>query len=225
MKKVIFFILLSTVISPIFSQETKPELDEKPSREIEVIRLANNLAKHGYESFSALALIESASIFNDIVTRELDPVSYEKGDDNEEVATKKERPEFTVESLLADAVEFADGNESLLTLIEEVKEKAAAVTRGRVGGPARTVSRVNGNSYDIYEVGFIANEYAEVLVSGDGDTDLDLYVYDSNGNLIVKDDDYTDDCYVRWVPKWTGNFRIKILNRGPIYNEYVFFTN
>ena len=71
----------------------------------------------------------------------------------------------------------------------------------------------------------LANFLAEVVVSGDGDTDLDLYVYDSNGNLIAKDDDYTDGCYVRWRPSWTGRFIIKIVNRGPVYNKYVLMTN
>ena len=71
----------------------------------------------------------------------------------------------------------------------------------------------------------MANELAEVLVSGDGDTDLDLYVYDSNGNLIAKDIDYSDDCYVRWIPAWTGRFIIRIVNRGPVYNRFVILTN
>ena len=69
------------------------------------------------------------------------------------------------------------------------------------------------------------NEIAEILVSGDGDTDLDLYVYDENGNLITSDTDYTDDCYVRFCPKWTGPFRIKIVNRGGVYNNYIILTN
>lgn len=70
-----------------------------------------------------------------------------------------------------------------------------------------------------------AHELAEILVSGDGDTDLDLYVYDENGNYITSDADYTDDCYVRFYPAWTGQFRLKIVNRGGIYNNYVILTN
>mgnify|MGYP003392464767 CR=1 FL=1 len=64
-----------------------------------------------------------------------------------------------------------------------------------------------------------------VAVLGDGDTDLDLYIYDSNDNLIAYDSDYTDQCYCRWVPAWTDTFRIKIVNRGSVYNEFVLVTN
>ena len=64
-----------------------------------------------------------------------------------------------------------------------------------------------------------------VTVIGDGDTDLDLYVYDENGNLIDKDVDYSDDCVVSFVPKWTGVFTIKIMNRGNVYNNYIMRTN
>jgi hypothetical protein len=50
-------------------------------------------------------------------------------------------------------------------------------------------------------------------------------VYDENGNLIASDTDYTDDCYVRFYPRWTGVFRIKIVNRGGVYNNYAIVTN
>ena len=64
-----------------------------------------------------------------------------------------------------------------------------------------------------------------MTVVGDGDTDLDLYVYDQNGNLIDKDVDYTDNCVCTFVPRWTGLFVIKIVNRGSVYNRYVLRTN
>lgn len=64
-----------------------------------------------------------------------------------------------------------------------------------------------------------------VIVNGDGDTDLDLYVYDENGNLMGKDIDYSDYCVVSWTPRWTGPFTIKIKNRGSVYNRYKIYTN
>ena len=59
-----------------------------------------------------------------------------------------------------------------------------------------------------------------VAILGDGDTDLDLYVYDENGNEIVSDTDGTDQCYVSWYPKWAGQFRIEIKNLGRVSNQY-----
>ena len=60
---------------------------------------------------------------------------------------------------------------------------------------------------------------------GDGDTDLDLYVYDENGNLIDKDIDSTDTMLCMWTPKWTGEFIIKIKNLGSVRNYYTLWTN
>lgn len=225
MKKIVLLVLFSIIVAPSFAQENKPVIEENPSKEVEIIRLANNLAKYGYENFSALSLIESASLLSEVTTQELNPVSFEKGQASQNSGNKTPKPSFSVENLLTDATKFANGNKNLLALIDEIKSKTETATRGRVGGPGRKISSVNGLSSDSYQIRFVANQYAEVLVSGDGDTDLDLYVYDSNGNLIAKDDDYTDDCYVRWIPSWTGNFTIKILNRGPIYNNYVLVTN
>jgi hypothetical protein len=90
-----------------------------------------------------------------------------------------------------------------------------------VGGRKYTRTSVNANSEDVFRVTFRGGELARVALSGDGDTDLDLYVYDENGSLIAKDDDSSDDCYVSWVPRWTSSFKIRVVNRGRVYNEYV----
>jgi hypothetical protein len=91
--------------------------------------------------------------------------------------------------------------------------------------PTRTVEQVKANMTDVYHLTFIAGQTAVVDVRGDGDTDLDLYIYDSNNNLITKDEDFTDHCVARWVPKWTGKFTIKVKNRGGVANNYVMTTN
>ncbi len=63
------------------------------------------------------------------------------------------------------------------------------------------------------------------MVEGDGDTDLDLYIYDANGNLIVADEDYTDYCICDFRPYVTSQFTIKIVNRGSVYNRYHLLSN
>jgi hypothetical protein len=62
-------------------------------------------------------------------------------------------------------------------------------------------------------------------VKGDGDTRLDLYVYDENGNLITSQVGPGDNCLARWQPKWTGPFTIRVVNRGGIGNRYYIWTN
>jgi hypothetical protein len=96
---------------------------------------------------------------------------------------------------------------------------------GAIGGPKVSQSVVLPGSTDRYVVGFRAGETAVVVVRGDGDTDLDLYVYDENGNLITSDDDGSDDCVVQWTPMWSGKFTIRIVNRGSLGNRYRVATN
>ena len=103
---------------------------------------------------------------------------------------------------------------------------ALTATLATAGGPnGRTVDTVRAYSSDSYTLTFRGDERATVIVSGDGDTDLDLFVYDANGNLVASDDDFTDDCVASWVPRWTGQFRIVIRNRGEVFNTYRMLTN
>ena len=69
----------------------------------------------------------------------------------------------------------------------------------------------------------IVNELAEFLAIGDGDTDVDLYVFDSKGQLVGKDEDPaergSDLCVVRWTPTQEEEFTIVIRNVDPkLYN-------
>lgn len=59
-----------------------------------------------------------------------------------------------------------------------------------------------------------------LTVRGDGDTDLDLYIFDQFGNLVAKDDDDTDQCVVSWTARNTARFTILIVNRGAVFNRF-----
>jgi hypothetical protein len=205
------------------AQDTKTPSTEKPSEELENLQLANQLAKYGYKTFSATALIEAAKIMSSVSTQELKYEDYNQGSGTKG-QSKPSKEAYDLKSILTAARKYSDGDTQLLSSIAEI-EKANQATRGRVGGPGEKYTYVNGNSNDNYDISFIEGELAEIAILGDGDTDLDLYVYDSNGNLIGQDEDYTDRCYVSWVPKWTGRYKVKIVNRGPILNNYIMLTN
>jgi hypothetical protein len=85
---------------------------------------------------------------------------------------------------------------------------------------------VLANSSDTYKIRFKGGELAVIGVVGDGDTDLDVFVYDSEGNLVVSDVDASDDGGpIQWRPKWTETFYIVIKNKGNVSNNYTLVTN
>ena len=227
MKKILFSVALLLMSSMTWAQEVekKQELRGEVSSALSAIRLANDLVKYGYAQQSALPLIDALQILNENQTQPLKADREGVDVDTAKTEGKTGSLSFDYGKILASAKEFAEGNDNMLKLIASVELEGNSSHRGAVNGPSCHSDAVNGGCTDTYQVNFVANYLAEVAVSGDGDTDLDLYVYDSNGNLIASDTDYSDDCYVSWVPAWTGRFIIKVVNRGPVYNRYVIMTN
>lgn len=222
MKK--FFLMVCFCSLTIASFAQGDESNKVASPEMSALHTAAGLAKYGYANYSSTALIEAAKIFAEIKPQPLD-IETERCR-TETVADKDNVVSFDPDQLLADAKKFAGKDKVILAYVKQVEKSiTTGSTRGAVGGPKGQKDRVYGKDINSYQVKFWASELAEVCVSGDGDTDLDLYVYDANGNLIGSDTDYTDECVVRWVPAWTGIFIIKVVNRGVLYNNYVIWTN
>lgn len=87
-------------------------------------------------------------------------------------------------------------------------------------GMTSSTTTVYGKDTDKFVETFVGGYNASVLISGDGDTDLDLYIYDQNGNEVCKSISYGDDEICTWNPIWTGPFMIKVKNRGTYSNRY-----
>jgi hypothetical protein len=103
---------------------------------------------------------------------------------------------------------------------------AGTMRAGAFDGSKSAVTSVNANARDTFRpIVFRGGELASVMLKGDGDTDLDLYIYDEAGTLVAKDDDGMDLCIARWRPRWTGSYTIVVRNRGTVYNRYVMVTN
>jgi hypothetical protein len=83
----------------------------------------------------------------------------------------------------------------------------------------RYLSRVSAGHSDTW-TRTLGSGYHRVVVDGDDDTDLDLFVYDASGNVLAYDNDATDYCVVRWYQSYRGTVRIVIFNLGSVYNEY-----
>ncbi len=74
---------------------------------------------------------------------------------------------------------------------------------------------------------FYGGETATVSIAGDGDTDLDLFIYDMNGRLVAQGIGLTDRETVSWyVPgNRTQTYRIVVRNLGGVWNRYTLRTN
>jgi hypothetical protein len=220
MKKFFLFAILCGFTMTVFAQRIPDkDVSTKPaSADIAAIQTANSLAKYGYSMESASALIGAAEIFAQVQTQLL-------GTDPEQ-GSSGNKPLFTPASLIADAKKFAAGDPVMLAWASEVEASLGVRTRGAVGGPKEGYSSVApNNGYISYKLAFRAGELAEILVVGDGVADIDLYIYDQNGNLIGSDDDYSDECYVSFVPRWTGSFTIEVVNRGRRSSNFSIVTN
>lgn len=185
--------------------------------------LAYQAGKYGRLHKSPDALIFAASILKTIAS---DKVMLDKKVEGGQVdaENKTNKGNLTADTFLNEAKVLAKKDRNLLGRIATVA-KMTPDTKGALGGPKRATTEVKAYSTDVITVQFRGGENAVVGVSGDGDTDLDLYVYDENGNLVASDTNGSDDCKVRFYPKRNGTFRIKVKNLGNVYNRYLLVTN
>ena len=184
------------------------------------LRVSGELAQLAQGSKDAILMLAAARLEAMAATEEVSRDKTSKGDATQaDVESKPEKVD-----LYALAEQYAGTNEALHALIEDSKASGATKRKNER-------SRVHRRPYvlahdtDIFYVTFNAWEWAEVTVVGDGDTDLDLHVYDENGNLVDSDIGGTDVAYCSWIPIRTATFRIEVKNWGSVYNRYRITTN
>jgi hypothetical protein len=96
---------------------------------------------------------------------------------------------------------------------------AAALTTNSFAAVS-TTDRVQAFSTESYT--WVAEENGEAIISidGDGDTDLDLIVYDRHGNLIASDVSTDDVEQVIFNARAGQRYTIEVENLGNVYNEF-----
>ena len=104
---------------------------------------------------------------------------------------------------------------------------AVAFAGSLAGGFANEAHAQSGRLYRVeafssrtFTMDCSRGETTEIGIVGDGDNDLDLYVYDQDGRLLAYDEDSTDRCYVRWTARAAGRYLVKVVNRGRVYSEF-----
>jgi hypothetical protein len=188
---------------------------------VEDSALAAQLAAYGQRTKDPLALILAAKIAKTTAASPLEVKPKTEGPEGAK-ADKKGTSALDAMALLDQAGALCGEDGTLKTLLARVKDEAS---RGAVGGPKGGSYILAGGCKNVFEVSFRGGEAAAVAVVGDGSTDLDIFVYDQNGNLIVSDTRASGACYVAWCPVWTGPFRLEICNLGSYANIYEIRTN
>jgi hypothetical protein len=96
---------------------------------------------------------------------------------------------------------------------------------GRQNGPGKDTTTCQAFSSVTYNITFRGGEQARVAIVGDGSTDLDVFVYDGAGRLIVQGIGLTDIELVTWFPNQTQTYRVVVRNLGSTWNQYSMATN
>lgn len=227
MKKILSLFVVSFFSIVLFAQglnETKINQVSDNSGDINNIKLGYQLANYGYENDSATALLQAAEILSQIKMQPLEVETKASGESSSEKAEIESS--FDIEKLIADAKKLGKKDKNIQAWAKELEKTSKTSTRGAVGGAKWADGFVYGNNgCTYYDIFFRANELAEVTVASYNGADLDLYIYDQNGNLIAYDELNYTDCYVNFVPKWTGNFTLYIWNRNNWNSNFRLTTN
>ncbi len=98
----------------------------------------------------------------------------------------------------------------LFLLLAQADARADDSTIGTVGPGGTRVYTVTANPGAI----------ASIVVIGNGNTDLDLFVYDACGRLLGSDTDASDNCLVIVRVPCNGRLQVEIENLGSCCNRF-----
>ncbi len=183
---------------------------------VELIRLADSVAKFGRTNRDPLSLIVAAGLLQKsgakVVARPPDgadaAADVVAGDGG-----------LSVEALLKEATTLSKNDATIVALANDVK---ASATKGRVDGGIITLGQIAGNTVQSRTLDFAGNRPAEVAAMGIDSNDIKLEIFDEGGHLICRD---TDPAYCRFNPIWTGPFTLKVRNDGVSLAHYRLETN
>jgi hypothetical protein len=182
--------------------------------------MAERLARYGDQMQDALALIVAARIKQETGERAAKREFQTR--DGQGAASVKGRADTSVQSLIARARTMAKGRADVIAFANEVESSRP---RGRIEGPHISTSVIRGGATNTLSMQFEGGTRAVVGISGDGATDLDLYVVDEGGQRVCAAEGNGDDEICRFTPHFTATYRVEIKNLGKIANQYLFVSN
>ena len=172
---------------------------------------AAELAAWGRQRGDAGALIMAARLLAEVPVR--------KGEG--------EAPFLTPSRLLDEAAELSAGNDNVIAAIDRLRAAGVrGVETSQFGaGPIFTVQQVGARESYGFDVEARRGEILRVAAIGDGDTNIDLVVRASGGEVLCRDGfgDHYPVCTMRAVDG--GRMRVDIVNRGAVWTRVQILSN
>lgn len=214
------FVLMSSASAQQIDKGTLADVVTSVPQETKQLVMADRLVSYGYQTKSALPLVQAVQIFKALnVTDAADDTS--------------QNSPFSESKLLADAKKFADGNKNLLSLIRETEKSTRAGSYDpplryfRVIDPGETVTQ------DLYTKG---SQYIQIVVDGQGKgissrddkgnilvSDLQLTVIDNKGRVIAADKSRGENCTACFISR-TNNMTIAVNNVGKLGDTFIMYV-
>jgi hypothetical protein len=95
---------------------------------------------------------------------------------------------------------------------------------GRMGGPAWESGSVPPHRSVFYTMPFVAGEPANLTVIGDGNSPLEVFVYDADGH-VTRGGGFGDQKGATVNVYRSGMFRVEVRNLGPRTEEFTLYSN
>jgi hypothetical protein len=205
-------------------QDPPKDLKESPeSKALQDLGLAQHLIEYGRAQKSAESLLLAAQILHKTPTQKLAVGStVENPNKTAKVsAAADESPKALVSE--AKKMSSSASTAALASATEKMLEES---TRGAQGGPKKDAFSIRpGEVVKWNPCTFIGGQLAEVGIANKVHGAMVLEVFDEFGNSVARDNVPGPYFYVRFVPRMTGPFYIRLTNIDSISFNCVLITN
>lgn len=125
--------------------------------------------------------------------------------------------------MLKTASRLANGRSDLEALIDDVR---AAKDKGLIPGAIISNAEIGPRGTRRYlDMTFEGGAYAEVYSEGRDLANIDMFVFDEDGELICAETDLSPVSLCSWTPAKTGTFTVVIENKSNTSTWYALITN
>ncbi len=196
--------------------------------EIQTLKTIAYLTRYGHAHQDAASFLQAARMLGKqpIQIIGIDQVTVSPATDATMTTHAQHRPFFlNADTLLAEGRRLAGTDTILLALANQVAWELDFRARGRTDGPKTMAAQVKGGSSFAATWSFKGGKVATISVVGDGDNDLDLFVFDKRNKVVAQDDSHIDACEVHFTPSKKADYKIVVKNWGNSYSDFVLITN